>query len=517
MSVLDVEKVTFSYENEKLLKDVSFRLFDKDHAVLVGPNGSGKSTILKLISNMLHPDSGTIKWVNNIKVGYLDQYRTLPGDLLVEEYLYDVFFDMFKKEKEMIALYEQVATASEGDYEKLLTKASNLGEELEEVGFYALSSRINNVISGLGLEESVLEMPMKHLSGGMRAKIILAKLLLEEDDVLLLDEPTNFLDVMHISWLAKFLKDYPKAFIVISHNEEFMKEIATVVLALEGVNINRYKGDFDYYLKERVLRLDHQAKQYENQQKMIAKTEDFIRRNIVGATSAKAAKSKRTLLAKVVRIEKPNKLSKTYKFSFPVAGVPWKDVLTVTDLVIGYGEALLEPINLEVKRGEKVVITGKNGIGKSTFIKTILKQINSLDGSFMWGENTKITYLAQDGSFSELDTPYSVVANHFHNFTKFEVMSTLGEYGITYEMATRPLKSLSGGEQTKVRLALLKNQKGNVLIMDEPTNHLDVEAKDALQAALIKYQGTLILVSHEKSFYENICDYELSLFNEDND
>ncbi len=517
MSVLDVLKLTFSYENENLLKDVNFRLFDKDHAVLVGPNGSGKSTILKLISNKLHPDSGSIKWVNNIKVGYLDQYRVLPQSLIVEEYLYDVFADLFKKEKEMIELYERVARVSEGDYEKLLYRATAISEELEEIGFYALSARINYVITGLGLDDNVLKLPIKHLSGGMRAKIILAKLLLEEADVLLLDEPTNFLDVMHIEWLAKFLKDYQKAFIVISHNEEFMKEIATVVLALEGVSVNRYKGDYDYYLRERVLRLDHQAKQYENQQKMIAKTEDFIRRNIVSATSSKAAKSKRTQLAKVVRIEKPKKLSKTYKFSFPVKGVPWKDVLSVTDLVIGYDEALLEPINLDVKRGEKVVITGKNGIGKSTFVKTILEQIPSLGGAFTWSENTKIIYLAQDGAFKGDNTPYSVVANHFHNFTKFEVMSTLGEYGITYEMATRPFKSLSGGEQTKVRLALLKNQKGNVLIMDEPTNHLDVEAKDALQEALIKYQGTLILVSHEKSFYEEICDYELSLFSEDNE
>ncbi len=516
MSVLDVENLTFSYEDEKLLKDVNFRLFDKDHAVLVGPNGSGKSTILKLISHILLPDSGTVKWVNNIKVGYLDQYKILPSELLVDEYLYDVFFDLFKKEKEMIKLYEDVASASEGDYEKLLYRATAISEELEDFGFYSLSARINHVITGLGLEASVLEMPIKHLSGGMRAKVILAKLLLEEADVLLLDEPTNFLDVMHIEWLANFLKNYQKAFIVISHNEDFMKEIASVVLAFEGLSVNRYKGDYAYYLRERVIRIEHQTKHYENQQKMIAKTEDFIRRNIVGATSTKAAQSKRTLLAKVVRIEPPRKANRTYKFSFPVAGVPWKDVLTVENLVIGYKDPLLEPINLEVKRGDKVVITGKNGIGKSTFVKTILSQIKALDGKFTWGENVKITYLAQDSAFSESDTPYSVVAAHFPAFTKFEVMSTLGEYGITYEMATRPLKSLSGGEQTKVRLALLKNQKGNVLIMDEPTNHLDTEAKEALRGALIKYSGTLILVSHEQSFYETVCDYELSLFNEDN-
>lgn len=516
MSILDLENVTFSYENEKLLQNINLRLFASDHAVLVGPNGSGKSTILKLIKGILLQDSGTIRWQNTKKIGYLDQYMELPNNLLVEDYLYDVFKDLFKLEKEMERLYEEVALMPDGDYEKLLHQATMIGEKLEAEGFYILQAKINNIIFGLGLDEDVLVMPIKHLSGGMRAKVILAKLLLEEADVLLLDEPTNFLDVMHIEWLTKFLKAYPKAFIVISHHELFMKEIATVVFALEGASVNRYKGDYDFYLKERVLRIEHQAKTYENQQKLIEKTEDFIRRNIVRATTTKRAQSRRKMLEKIVRIEKP-KAQRTYKFSFPLAGGTGKEVLKVTDLVIGYDEPLLEPINLVVMRGEKVVITGINGIGKSTFLKTVLAQTPAIDGSFTWIDTAKIAYLPQDGEFPDGATPFTIVNGTYPAFTKQDVMTLLGEYGIPYDMAMRPLNSLSGGEKTKVRLALLKHQKGNVLIMDEPTNHLDVDAKDALAQALIKYNGTLILVSHEKSFYGEICDYELALYNPEND
>lgn len=513
MSILDVENLSFSYQNEVLLHNVNMRLFSSDHAVLVGPNGSGKSTLLKLINKMIRPDAGEVMWQNVKKIGYLDQYKELPKNLTVISYLYDVFSPLVEKEKEMEGLYSKAAIDLD-NFEKILNRATMISEELEEAGYYALNSRINNVIGGLGMDEVVLNMPIKHLSGGMRAKVILAKLLLDEADVLLLDEPTNFLDSAHIDWLAKFLKKYEKAFIVISHHEAFMKEIATCVFALEGAQITRYKGDYHYYLNERVVRFEHQEKAFVNQQKEINKMEDFIQKNLVRATTTKRAQSRRKMLDKIVRVEKP-KSDKTYKFTFPLASGTGKEVLTVTDLLIGYNEPLLEPINLIIRRGEKVVITGKNGIGKSTFIKTILQQTPALDGSFSWIDTAKMAYLAQDGDFGVDDTPFSVVHNHYPNFTREQVMKQLGEYGINFEMASRKLRSLSGGEQTKVRLSLLKHQKGNVLILDEPTNHLDYAAKIALQEALIKYQGTLILVSHESAFYGPVCDYELSLFNEE--
>jgi ATPase subunit of ABC transporter with duplicated ATPase domains len=358
---------------------------------------------------------------------------------------------------------------------------------------------------------SILKMPIKHLSGGMRAKIILGKLLLEEADVLLLDEPTNFLDVKHIEWLAKFLNNYEKAFIVVSHHEAFIKEIAKTVFAIESRQITRYKGNYEFYLKERNQRFDQQTKAFVQQQKFIFKTKDFIQKNITRSTTTKRAQSRRKMLDKLVKLKPPQK-SKTYQFSFPFSSSTGRDVLVTRQLEIGYKDALVDPIDLVIRKEDKVAITGKNGVGKSTFIKTILNQVEKLNGSFEWIDTAKISYFEQDPLFNDNLTPFQIIHNEYLNFTKKEVMSLLGHHGIDFEMANRKAETLSGGELTKVKLALLYHQKGNVLILDEPTNHLDVEAKRALKRALMEYQGTLILVSHEKDFYEDICDYEINLY-----
>jgi ATPase subunit of ABC transporter with duplicated ATPase domains len=511
MSLLEVENLSFSYSGENLYESANMRLFDGEHAVLVGPNGTGKSTLLKLLDRSLSPDTGKINWLPGRKVGYLDQYAQIPPDLSVKSYLYDVFLPLFEKEKEMERLYESVATAKEKDHDRILNWAAELGEQLLASDFYAIKSKIGNVIHGLGLTMDLLDRPIKHLSGGMRAKIILAKLLLGDSDVLLLDEPTNFLDVKHIEWLAKFLQNYPKAFLVVSHLEAFLMDIANTVFALENGQITRYKGDYSYYLKERELRYEQQEKAFISQQKFIKKTEEFIQKNIVRATTTKRAQSRRKMLEKVERIAAPQK-SKMYHFQFPFSTATGKDVLVTKDLEIGYQESLLEPLNVHVLKQDKVAITGKNGIGKSTFIKTIMGIIPEISGEFKWIDTAKIAYFQQDQIFEERITPFQLIHYHYPHFTKKDVMSLLGNHGIDFEMANRELNSLSGGEQTKVRLAILRHQKGNVLILDEPTNHLDVAAKEALKDALIAYQGTLILVSHEKEFYQDICDYEITLY-----
>lgn len=511
MSLLEVESLSFSYGDEQLYQKASMRLFEGEHAVLVGPNGTGKSTLLKLLDKSLSPDAGSISWQPTKRIGYLDQYAEIDPELTVEAYLYDVFLPLFEKEKEMEKLYERVATAPEKDHDRLLHWASEIGEKLLESDFYAIKSKVGNIIHGLGLSMDLLTAPIKHLSGGMRAKIILGKLLLEESDVLLLDEPTNFLDVKHIEWLSKFLVNYPKAYIVVSHHEEFLMEIANTVFALESGQITRYKGDYAYYLKEREQRNEQQTKAYVAQQKFIQKTEEFIQKNIVRATTTKRAQSRRKMLAKVERIVAPTH-QKTYHFKFPMASATGKDVLVTQALEIGYTEPLLEALDIRILKEEKVVITGKNGIGKSTFLKTVLGKIPQIAGSFKWIDTAKIAYFEQDSKFDEGITPFQVIHQAYPHFTKKDVMSLLGNHGIDYEMANRDINTLSGGEQTKVRLALLRHQKGNVLILDEPTNHLDVKAKEALKEALIEYPGTLILVSHEKEFYQGLCDYEIQLY-----
>lgn len=512
--MIDVNNLSFRYSIDNLYTNLNIRILKGEHIVLVGPNGSGKSTFLKLLARELTPDAGEIVYETNIKIGYLDQYMKIDQNKLVKDYLYDVFISLYNKENEMIKLYEDISygNLTEKEVERKLLYAESIQNFLIENDFYSIKSLISNVLNGLGLSVDVLGMQIKNLSSGMRSKVILGKLLLENNDLILLDEPTNFLDQVHIEWLTKFLKEYEKSFIVVSHNEKFLRDIATVVFDLSNFTISRYKGNYDFYLTERAIRNEHYDKEYEAQQNYIKETTKFIDKNITRASTSKRAKSRRKMLEKIEVIKK-RQTDRDYRFEFPIKLSTGKDVLKVNNLEIGYNnEPLLEPLNMVIRKGEKVAITGMNGIGKSTLIKTIIEKLPKISGSFEWDKNVIINYLGQDEFYLINDTAYQVVNNTYHNFDRKEVFNLLASYGITYEMANRPINTLSGGEQMKIKLALMKKNNGNVLILDEPTNHLDFNAKDALKEALINYEGTLILVSHEKEFYQEICDYEITLF-----
>ncbi len=511
MSVLNVENMSFNIGGLDLYHGCSFRLYEGEHACLVGPNGSGKTTLLKLLNREFKPDKGTITWQNNKKIGYLDQYKSLDQTMRVDTYLYDAFLPLFQAERRMETLYEEAASADPNLSEKKMLQAARLQETLLEANFYDIKAKIGKIITGLGLDVHVMSNPIETLSEGMRAKVILAKLLLEEADVLLLDEPTNFLDVKHIEWLSSFLNDYAKAFIVISHHEAFLKSVAKTVFAIEQKEISRYKGDYTFYLKERELRQAQQAKAYDQQQKFIERTETFIQKNITRAKTSKRAQSRRKMLNKIKKIDRPTH-DQTYQFNFPLSKPTGREVLQVDNLQIGYDDPLVDPLAFMVRKEEKVAITGKNGIGKSTLIYTILGQLPALDGQVNWIDTAMIAYFSQDNTLDESKTPFDIVHDHYPHFTKKDIMDLLAQHGISYDMARRTLATLSGGEAAKLRLALLKHQKGNVLILDEPTNHLDKAAKRALKQALQHYMGTLILVSHEPEFYEDICDYEIELF-----
>ncbi len=513
MSILEVKDLSFTYGESMLYDKASMRLFEGEHAVLVGPNGSGKSTLLKLLDYRLAPDTGKIEWLPTIRVGYLDQYAQIDGNSDVKTYLYEVFYDLFEKESRMEWLYEEAALAESHKQNKLLVQAANLQEQLLDSDFYTIKSLVSKIIQGLGLEMSVLNQKIKTLSGGMRAKIILSKLLLEEADVLLLDEPTNFLDISHIEWLSKFLTDYHKSFIVVSHQEDFLESIANTVLALENGQITRYKGNYNHYLKERELRYEQQKKAYSSQTKFIKRTEEFIQKNIVRASTTKRAQSRRKMLAKLERVQRPRQ-ERTYQFFFPMGRSTGKDVIKMEKLEVGYSESLIEPLDFTIMKGEKVVITGENGIGKSTLVKTILDIIPEIAGNYEWIDTAQIAYFEQDSTLEHNLTPFEIIHNAYPHFVRKEIMDLLGNHGVDYDMARRKIGSLSGGEKTKVRLALLRHQKANVLILDEPTNHLDVAAKEALKEALIDFPGTIILVSHESLFYEAICDYEIALYSQ---
>lgn len=509
MSLLEVNGIRFKYTDKELYNNVDFRILEGDHTVIVGPNGCGKSTFLNIIAKNIIPDAGIVSWTPHITYSYLDQQLKVKTDVSISSYLYGVFEHLFIKEKQMNDFYNSLATANESDYDRIMNRALAIQDELDRNNFYAVNSTIGNIINGLGIASYGMDTLLSRLSGGQRAKVYLAKMLLENADVLLMDEPTNFLDREHIEWLIKYLNGFKGAFVVISHDVEFSSSICNVVYSLENKVMTRYKGDYNFYLKERDIRNEHYIREYENQQKYIKQSEEFIKAHIVRATSAKAAQQRVKRLEKLDIIEKPQGEQKIY-INFPVSKALGQEVLKLDDLQIGYKHALLEPLNLLIKHNEKVAILGRNGVGKSTLLKTIMGIIPSLGGTYKFNNSADINFFEQEHSFGENETPVSYLRNFYPLKTDGELRSVLAPLGIKGDLALKKLNECSGGEQTRVRIALMTMKKSNILIMDEPTNHLDKATKEALYNAIERFDGSVILVSHEKDFYDGLLDYEIS-------
>lgn len=507
--MLEVSNLSFKYTDKPIIVNATFRLFNHDHAVIVGPNGIGKSTFLNLICKNLLPDSGTIEWLPNIKYAYLDQHIKINTNKSIKEYLYEVFSDLFIKEERMNSYYEALATCSENEYEKYINRATAIQEELEEKNFYRLKSEVGNIVNGLGISNIDLDTPLSKLSGGQRAKVFLGKLLLEECDCILLDEPTNFLDVRHIEWLTKYLQNYPKSFVVITHDYEFAKDIANVVFELKNGSFTRYNGDFSFYEKERVIRDEQYRKNYEAQQRMIKNTEDFIQKNIVRASTTKQAQSRRKMLEKLERLEKPQEQTKV-TFKFNMSKNLSQEVLLVKNLSIGYTKPILPPISFEVRYNQKVAIIGHNGIGKSTLLKTLLGEIPSFGGSYKFCSSADVSYYRQEENFPSLK-PIDYVRTFYPEMDNEKIRALLAKVGLKSDSISKTMDILSGGEQTKVRIAIMMQTKANILIFDEPTNHLDVTAKLALFDAISEFPGTVLLVSHDADFYKGLVDFEVDL------
>lgn len=509
MALLDVTGLKFKYQTEELFNSVDFRILPNDHMVIVGDNGTGKSTFMKLISKSLIPDSGKIEWMNNVKYGYLDQYLSVKNDISIKDYLEDTFKDLFDLEKKMNNYYEKLVEVDEKTMEKYLSYAEDIQNELEKKGFYQINQKISNMITGLGIASLGLDTTLDKLSGGQRAKVYLAKILLEDNDVLLMDEPTNFLDISHIEWLEKYLKIWPKAYVVISHDEGFLKEIGSVVCNLDNKKITRYNMPYDKYIIEKEIRDKEYKKAYTNQQKFIKQTEEFINKNIVRATTTKRAQSRRKMLEKLELLEKP-KNHEPMILEFPFSRGLGQKVLETKNLTVGYDKKIvLQNLNILIKQNEKVAILGRNGIGKSTIIKTIINEIKPIGGEFLWNPSSDINYFAQIENYSSNETPIEYLRYFYHLKTDGELRSILAKVGIKGDLAVKPMASLSGGQQTKVRLALMSMKKSNVLIFDEPTNHLDIFSKAELWESINKFPGSVILVSHEDDFYDELVDYKL--------
>jgi len=516
MSLLTAEHITHGFGSRQILEDTSFRLLKEEHVGLIGANGEGKSTFLNIITGKIQPDEGRIQWSKNVKVGYMDQHATLKKGMSIKEFLREAFSYMFELEKEMMFFYDEMGVEG-ANVDELMEDAGQLQQILEHSGFYTIDAKISEVSSGLGLFELGLERDVSDLSGGQRTKILLAKLLLEDPSILLLDEPTNYLDEEHISWLQRYLQNYENTFLLISHDTDFLNSVVNVIYHVENCVLSRYTGDYNNFLRMHQIKSDQQERAFEKQQSEIKKMEDFIARNKARVATRGMANSRQKRLNKMEVIEKPKEKPKP-EFYFKKGRTSSKFLVNCKDLVIGYDEALTKPLNFNIERGSKLAISGTNGLGKSTLLKTILGLIKPLAGKSELGDYLIPGYYEQEAARNIHTTALEYIWNKYPAFTNSEVRSALAHCGLTNEHITSQMKVLSGGENAKVRLCNLMQKESNWLILDEPTNHLDVEAKAALSKALSEYKGSILIVCHEPSFYQdwitdtwNVSDWSLKL------
>ncbi|CCI87629.1 ABC-F family ATP-binding cassette domain-containing protein [Lactobacillus gigeriorum] len=498
MSLLEVKNLSQSFIDKTLYEDANFVLNKEDHMGVTGQNGVGKSTLIKILTGEIIPDEGQVKWQNRVTVGYLDQYAKLTPGLTIREFLRTAFAKLYEKEAQLNELYRKYGES--GD-EALLEQAGKVQTYLEENNFYGVDTEIERVAAGLGLAELGFDHDVAKLSGGQRSKIILAKLLLQSPQVLVLDEPTNYLDVTHIDWLVDYLNAFEGAFIVVSHDYDFLGRIANCIIDIDFGTITRYTGTLKQAIRQKAANRETYLKAYANQQRKIAKTEEYIRKNKAG-TRAKSAKSREKQLARM-EILNPPKSNKKAKFDFPYLATASNLLLQTQDLVIGYDHALVKSaFNFSVGGNEKVAITGFNGIGKTTLLKTLLGELKPIYGGFDLSITAKLAYFKQDLVWPNNNmTPLQYLQEEFERKKPKELRQALARMGLTAQQAMSPLKELSGGEQEKVKLAKMQFEPANLLFLDEPTNHLDNDTKDALRKAIVNFPGGVIIVSHERDFF----------------
>ncbi|WP_068781556.1 ABC-F family ATP-binding cassette domain-containing protein [Paenibacillus sp. GM2] len=501
MSLLTVENVSHNFGDRTLFKDVSFRLLAGEHVGLVGANGVGKSTLMNILTGQQLRDSGKVEWTPKVRYGYLDQHSKLTPGKTVRDVLKDAFLPLLELEKEMMEITEKMGEATPEELEELLLQMGDIQEQLEIGDFYLIDVKVEEMANGLGLSAIGLDRDVSALSGGQRTKVLLAKLLLEKPNVLLLDEPTNYLDVEHIQWLTNYLQNYPYAFILISHDTEFMNQVVNVIYHLEFAKLTRYTANYSKFLDMADISKNQHIDAYEKQQEFIKKQEDFIQRNKARYSTSGRAKSREKQLDRLERIDKPEEAAKP-TFNFKESRASGKTVFEGIDFEIGYSHPLLPKMSMTIERGEKIAIVGCNGVGKSTLLKTILGVIPPVSGKTYQGDFLFPAYFEQEVRPGN-STPIDDVWNEFPHLNQHEVRAHLARCGLKNDHITRQLRALSGGEQAKVRLCKLMMRETNWILFDEPTNHLDVVAKEELKRALQEFKGTVLLVSHEPDFYED--------------
>lgn len=502
MSLLEVNGLSHAFGDKVLYQGASFALNAGEHMGVVGQNGAGKSTLIRILTGETIQDEGQVVWQSRLRIGHLDQYADVPGEETVEEYLKTAFAPYFALQRKLDDLY---AAMDEEDAEAL-ERAAGLQTRLDQSGFYTMDTAVVRVASGLGLTAFGMETRLKSLSGGQREKVILAKLLLESPDVLLLDEPTNFLDKAHIDWLAGWMADFPGGLIVVSHDSLFLDRVTNCIIDVEFGTIRKYTGRYSQYMRQKGERRVEYLRSYEAQQREIRRIEEYIQKNRVRAATARIARGRQKQLDRLERLPPPPPTAAA-SIAFRTLPLNASKSLEVEKLVVGYEEPLLPPLSFTLLGGEKAAVTGFNGIGKSTLLKTLLGEISQLGGWFRFAEPVRVAYYAQELRWEDGNrTPVQEIAARYPALSGKEVRAALNRCGVRDANALQPLDTLSGGEQSKVKLCALTLTSCNFLILDEPTNHLDRETREELRRALKAFPGNVLLVSHEEDFHRGLVD-----------
>ncbi|HEQ2468754.1 TPA: ABC-F family ATP-binding cassette domain-containing protein [Streptococcus pyogenes] len=513
MIILQGNKLERSFSGDVLFQNISLQVDERDRIALVGPNGAGKSTLLKLLVGEETPTSGEVNTKKDLTLSYLAQNSRFESDQTIYEEMLKVFEALRQDEKRLRQMEMDMATVSGQDLTRLMTDYDLLTEHFRQQGGFTYESDIKAILNGFKFDESMWQMTIAELSGGQNTRLALAKMLLEKPELLVLDEPTNHLDIETIAWLENYLANYQGALIIVSHDRYFLDKVATVTLDLTPHGLDRYVGNYSRFMTLKAEKLVAEEKQFDKQQKEIAKLEDFVQKNIVRASTTKRAQARRKQLEKIERLDKPTSARKSAHMTFQADKPSGNVVLMVEKAAIGYNQHVLsEPINLDVHKLDAIAIVGPNGIGKSTLIKSVIGQIPFIKGEVKYGANVEIGYY--DQTQSHLTSSNTVLEELWQDFSttpEVDIRNRLGAFLFSGDDVKKSVAMLSGGEKARLLLAKLSMENNNFLVLDEPTNHLDIDSKEVLENALVDFDGTLLFVSHDRYFINRLATKVLEI------
>jgi len=512
--LLNVEHLYKYFNGQALLKDINFTVEDREAVGLIGINGCGKSTLLNIITGSEGYDKtpeglGSVNIAGKASIGFLKQNSGLNSELTIGEEMKNAFAPLLETLDKMKVLEKKMADG--GDIDSISHEYAELSSYFEARDGYRIDVKIKQVLNGMGFGSTPTDRVISTLSGGEKTRLALAKLLLEEPNLLILDEPTNHLDFETLMWLEDYLKGYKGAIIIVSHDRYFLNKVCTRICEIEQGRLTSYRGDYSSYLVQKKMNSERQLKEYEAQQKEIAKLEDYVAKNLVRASTSKMAKSRQHMLDRIERIDKPLMYTKPPKIKLEYDIEPTKDIVRVVEcpLVVGEGadkKELIKSLTMNVRRGEHVAIIGANGIGKTSILKLIQGIIPHEGGNISWGGNVKISYFEQEHAILDPHkTVLEEIMDRYPRLSEQQARSVLGAVLLTGENVFKPISVLSGGERAKLCFAIMALNRGNVLVLDEPTNHLDLSTKEVLEDALAEFGGTIILVSHDRYLLNKVA------------